>query len=38
MAEDGAVYSGMDSVRLLAPTPDHALEWLTRTTRQAAGQ
>lgn len=30
MAEDGAVYAGMDAVRLLAPTPDEALEKLTR--------
>ncbi|MDN0193719.1 SUKH-3 domain-containing protein [Streptomyces sp. S.PNR 29] len=29
MAEDGAVYAGMDSVWLLAPTPDEALQRLT---------
>ncbi|MFE1586606.1 SUKH-3 domain-containing protein [Streptomyces sp. NPDC058737] len=29
MAEDGAVYEGMDSVWLLAPTPDQAVERLT---------
>jgi hypothetical protein len=29
MAEDGAVYAGMDSVWLLAPTPDEALQKLT---------
>ncbi|KAB1144162.1 hypothetical protein F7R91_22650 [Streptomyces luteolifulvus] len=34
MAEDGAVYAGMDSVRLLASTPDEALGKLTRPIRQ----
>ncbi|MFE7069989.1 SUKH-3 domain-containing protein [Streptomyces sp. NPDC057620] len=30
MAADGAVYAGMDSVWLLAPTPDEAVQRLTR--------
>ncbi|MFD6292378.1 SUKH-3 domain-containing protein [Streptomyces sp. NPDC060205] len=30
MAPDGAVYAGMDSVWLLAPTPDEAVQRLTR--------
>ncbi|MGW3653336.1 SUKH-3 domain-containing protein [Streptomyces sp. NPDC000878] len=33
IAEDGAVYVGMDSVRLLATTPDQALQELTRRIR-----
>jgi hypothetical protein len=33
VAEDGAVYVGMDSVRLLAATPDEALKELTRRIR-----
>ncbi|MFF4401438.1 SUKH-3 domain-containing protein [Streptomyces sp. NPDC001480] len=33
MADDGAVYVGMDSVSLLAPTPDEALVKLTRRVR-----
>lgn len=33
IAEDGAVYVGMDSVALLAPTPDEAVQRLTRRVR-----
>ncbi|GAB2862060.1 hypothetical protein GCM10027074_31710 [Streptomyces deserti] len=33
MAEDGAVYAGMDTVSLLAPTPDEALKKLTGPVR-----
>ncbi|MGW7257024.1 SUKH-3 domain-containing protein [Streptomyces sp. NPDC054834] len=33
MADDGAVYVGMDNVSLLAPTPDEALVKLTRVRR-----
>ena len=33
MAEDGAVYAGMDSVWLLAPTPDEALQRLASRIR-----
>jgi hypothetical protein len=33
IAEDGAVYVGMDSVALLAPTPDEAVQRLTRRIR-----
>jgi hypothetical protein len=33
IAEDGAVYVGMDSVALLAPTPDEAVRRLTRRVR-----
>lgn len=33
IAEDGAVYVGMDSVALLAPTPDEAMQRLTRRVR-----
>lgn len=33
MAEDGAVYAGMDSVWLLAPTPDEAMQRLTTRIR-----
>ncbi|KKD05230.1 hypothetical protein TN53_25760 [Streptomyces sp. WM6386] len=29
----GTVYVGMDSVALLAPTPDEAMQWLTRRAR-----
>ncbi|MFE1507968.1 SUKH-3 domain-containing protein [Streptomyces sp. NPDC058726] len=36
MAEDGAVYAGMDDVRLLAPTPDEALRRLTTRIRPEA--
>ncbi|MGY0069160.1 SUKH-3 domain-containing protein [Streptomyces sp. QTS137] len=36
MAEDGAVYAGMDSVWLLAPTPDEAMQRLTRRIQPAA--
>jgi hypothetical protein len=36
MAEDGAVYMGMDSVSLWAATPDEALEKLTRPVRPEA--
>ncbi|MFE2282128.1 SUKH-3 domain-containing protein [Streptomyces sp. NPDC059454] len=36
MAEDGAVYAGMDDVRLLAPTPDEALRGLTTRIRPEA--
>ncbi|MEU6447995.1 SUKH-3 domain-containing protein [Streptomyces sp. NPDC046979] len=33
MAEDGAVYEGMDDVWLLASTPDQALEQITKRIR-----
>lgn len=33
MAADGSVYEGMDQVWLLAPTPDQAIERLTRQIR-----
>ncbi|MFJ8188365.1 SUKH-3 domain-containing protein [Streptomyces sp. NPDC096094] len=33
MAADGSVYEGMDQVWLLAPTPDRAMEHLTRQIR-----
>ncbi|MGK5691497.1 SUKH-3 domain-containing protein [Streptomyces sp. URMC 128] len=36
MAEDGSVYAGMDSVWLLAPTPDEALQKLTSRIRPTA--
>ncbi|MET9440132.1 SUKH-3 domain-containing protein [Streptomyces sp. NPDC006610] len=36
MAESGAVYAGMDSVRLLAATPDEALEKLIRRIRRSS--
>ncbi|WP_328411542.1 SUKH-3 domain-containing protein [Streptomyces violaceus] len=36
MAEDGAVYAGMDSVWLLAPTPDEALQRLTSRIQPTA--
>ncbi|MFF4114697.1 SUKH-3 domain-containing protein [Streptomyces sp. NPDC001714] len=36
IAEDGAVYTGMDSVSLWAATPDEALEKLTRPVRPEA--
>lgn len=36
IAEDGAVYTGMDSVSLWAATPDEALEKLTRPARPEA--
>ncbi|MEW1602941.1 SUKH-3 domain-containing protein [Streptomyces sp. NPDC093808] len=36
MAEDGAVYAGMDSVHLLALTPDEALRRLTARVRPEA--
>jgi hypothetical protein len=36
MAEDGAIYAGMDSVWLLAPTPDEALQQLAGRIRPAA--
>ncbi|MFH9851939.1 SUKH-3 domain-containing protein [Streptomyces althioticus] len=36
MAEDGAVYAGMDHVHLLAPTPDEALRRLTTRIRPEA--
>ncbi|MFE9772399.1 SUKH-3 domain-containing protein [Streptomyces sp. NPDC005931] len=36
MAPDGAVYTGMDSVDLLAPTPDEALRRLTTRIRPEA--
>ncbi|MET9392705.1 SUKH-3 domain-containing protein [Streptomyces sp. NPDC006624] len=36
MAEDGSVYAGMDSVWLLAPTPDEALRRLTSRIRPTA--
>ncbi|MGI5427986.1 SUKH-3 domain-containing protein [Streptomyces sp. CA-179760] len=36
MAEDGSVYAGMDSVRLLAPTPDAALRKLTGEVQPTA--
>ncbi|GAA3496225.1 hypothetical protein GCM10019016_033260 [Streptomyces prasinosporus] len=36
MAEDGAVYAGMDHVHLLAPTPDEALRRLTARVRPEA--
>ncbi|THC56860.1 SUKH-3 domain-containing protein [Streptomyces cellulosae] len=36
MAEDGAVYAGMDQVHLLAPTPDEALRRLTSRIRPEA--
>ncbi len=35
MTEDGAVYSGMDSATLFAPTPDEAMAKLTRPIRRA---
>ncbi|MER6535775.1 hypothetical protein ABT215_18610 [Streptomyces sp900105755] len=35
-AEDGAVYTGMDSVSLWAAAPDEALEKLTRPVRLEA--
>ncbi|MFJ8463036.1 SUKH-3 domain-containing protein [Streptomyces swartbergensis] len=36
MAEDGSVYAGMDSIWLLAPTPDEALQKLTSRIRPTA--
>ncbi|MFJ5998134.1 SUKH-3 domain-containing protein [Streptomyces sp. NPDC092370] len=36
MAEDGSVYAGMDSVWLLAPTPDEALQKLTSRIQPTA--
>ncbi|EFL34246.1 conserved hypothetical protein [Streptomyces viridochromogenes DSM 40736] len=36
LAEDGSVYAGMDSVWLLAPTPDEALRRLTGRMQPAA--
>ncbi|MFF7310442.1 SUKH-3 domain-containing protein [Streptomyces sp. NPDC008137] len=36
MAEDGSVYAGMDSVWLLAPTPDEALQALTSRIQPTA--
>jgi hypothetical protein len=36
MAEDGSVYAGMDDVRLLAPTPDEAVQKRTRRIRPTA--
>ncbi|MER7401828.1 SUKH-3 domain-containing protein [Streptomyces sp. NPDC000070] len=36
MAEDGSVYAGMDSVWLLAPTPDEALRRLTSRIQPTA--
>lgn len=35
IAEDGAVYVGMDSIALLAPTPDEAMQRLTRRVRSS---
>ncbi|WP_435222826.1 SUKH-3 domain-containing protein [Streptomyces sp. Tue6028] len=37
MADDGAVYTGMDTVSLWAATPDEALERLTSPVRPEAG-
>ncbi|GAA5026862.1 SUKH-3 domain-containing protein [Streptomyces siamensis] len=38
MADDGAVYMGMDTVSLWAATPDEALEKLTTPIRPEAGR